>query len=65
MAPSKENHQTNGRTWRNHFPDGDLWVFGYGYVKRHESPPLEIRLAEARHFILLLSHIDSEQKKLM
>ncbi|KAI9045563.1 gamma-glutamylcyclotransferase [Aspergillus affinis] len=30
MAPSKEDHQTNGRTWRNHFPDGDLWVFGYG-----------------------------------
>lgn len=19
-----------GRTWRNYFPDGDLWVFGYG-----------------------------------
>ncbi|KAL1968277.1 hypothetical protein VTN77DRAFT_2112 [Rasamsonia byssochlamydoides] len=20
----------NGRTWRKYFPDGDLWVFGYG-----------------------------------
>jgi hypothetical protein len=23
----------DGRTWRNYFPEGDLWVFGYGYVK--------------------------------
>lgn len=20
------------QTWRNHFPEGDLWVFGYGFV---------------------------------
>ncbi|KAF7183527.1 hypothetical protein CNMCM7691_003806 [Aspergillus felis] len=22
------------RTWRNYFPDGDLWVFGYGLTRR-------------------------------
>lgn len=22
-----------GRTWKTHFPKGDLWVFGYGYVE--------------------------------
>lgn len=22
----------DGRTWKEHFPEGDLWVFGYGFV---------------------------------
>lgn len=22
----------DGRTWMEHFPEGDLWVFGYGYI---------------------------------
>lgn len=27
----EEKHTTTeGRTWRNYFPNGDLWVFGYG-----------------------------------
>lgn len=28
---------STARTWRDHFPDGDLWVFGYGYVVPFES----------------------------
>ncbi|KAF7590755.1 hypothetical protein BBP40_002493 [Aspergillus hancockii] len=32
MAPSNEGDQASldDRTWRNYFPKGDLWVFGYG-----------------------------------
>ncbi|KAJ5289118.1 hypothetical protein N7478_002148 [Penicillium angulare] len=32
MAASLQGHQVhpNGRTWKTHFPKGDLWVFGYG-----------------------------------
>lgn len=32
MAASLQGHEVHpgGRTWRNHFPKGDLWVFGYG-----------------------------------
>jgi hypothetical protein len=34
MAASLQGHQVHpgGRTWKSHFPNGDLWVFGYGYV---------------------------------
>lgn len=28
----------DGRTWKEHFPEGDLWVFGYGQVyQRHQA----------------------------
>ncbi|KAJ5210730.1 ChaC-like protein [Penicillium cf. griseofulvum] len=32
MAAIAQGHQVHpdGRTWKNHFPKGDLWVFGYG-----------------------------------
>ncbi|KAL4779390.1 ChaC-domain-containing protein [Aspergillus varians] len=32
MGPTSQKSQapTDGRTWRQYFPDGDLWVFGYG-----------------------------------
>ncbi|KAJ5929972.1 ChaC-like protein [Penicillium verhagenii] len=32
MAASLQGHQVHpeGRTWKTHFPKGDLWVFGYG-----------------------------------
>lgn len=34
MAAALQGHQVHpeGRTWKKHFPKGDLWVFGYGYV---------------------------------
>ncbi|KAF3390502.1 hypothetical protein F1880_009245 [Penicillium rolfsii] len=32
MAAVLQGHQVHpdGRTWKTHFPNGDLWVFGYG-----------------------------------
>ncbi|KAF7128448.1 hypothetical protein CNMCM5793_003178 [Aspergillus hiratsukae] len=30
ITPETTQSQPAGRTWRNYFPDGDLWVFGYG-----------------------------------
>ncbi|KAJ5220306.1 hypothetical protein N7468_009510 [Penicillium chermesinum] len=32
MAAILQGHQVHpeGRTWKTHFPKGDLWVFGYG-----------------------------------
>lgn len=34
MAAALQGHQVHpeGRVWKSHFPKGDLWVFGYGYV---------------------------------
>lgn len=34
MAAIAQGHQVHpdGRTWKSHFPKGDLWVFGYGWV---------------------------------
>jgi hypothetical protein len=34
MAAALQGHQVHpeGRAWKKHFPAGDLWVFGYGYV---------------------------------
>ncbi|EAW21687.1 gamma-glutamylcyclotransferase [Aspergillus fischeri NRRL 181] len=29
-TPETTQSPPAGRTWRNYFPDGDLWVFGYG-----------------------------------
>ncbi|RLM00659.1 hypothetical protein CFD26_108570 [Aspergillus turcosus] len=30
ITPETTKSPPAGRTWRNYFPDGDLWVFGYG-----------------------------------
>ena len=34
MAAHLQGHKVHpdGRRWKNYFPDGDLWVFGYGYI---------------------------------
>ncbi|KAJ5692543.1 hypothetical protein N7462_001966 [Penicillium macrosclerotiorum] len=39
MAATLQGHQVHpeGRTWKTHFPQGDLWVFGYG-----ESPATSV-----------------------
>lgn len=31
-AANEAQEPTDGRTWRQYFPKGDLWVFGYGWV---------------------------------
>lgn len=64
MAPSKESHHTDGRTWRNYFPDGDLWVFGYGYVTFDWSSWRRISFVE-NSYAHRLSPIDIIQTKLI
>lgn len=48
MAAIAQGHQVHpdGRTWKSHFPKGDLWVFGYGWVNslfRSSIEPLNIK----------------------
>ncbi|KAJ5917775.1 hypothetical protein N7454_010150 [Penicillium verhagenii] len=40
MAASFQGHQVHpeGRTWKTHFPKGDLWVFGYGHLHTTRVP---------------------------
>ncbi|OQD78836.1 hypothetical protein PENANT_c077G10277 [Penicillium antarcticum] len=67
MAATAQGHQVHpdGRTWKSHFPKGDLWVFGYGTDHRGtpEQPGRVVTVIERTFWETLddpLAHRESE-----